>query len=41
MYTFQQVYIKHCISAWVLFNADGAAGDGAHLNLSVIEVQRG
>lgn len=23
MYIFQQVYIKHCESAYVLFNADG------------------
>lgn len=24
MYIFQQVYIKHCKSAYVLFSADGA-----------------
>ena len=24
MYTFQQIYIKHCKSAYVLFRVDGA-----------------
>lgn len=39
MYIFQQVYIKHWESAYVLFSADGAAA-GVHLNMSTIEVQR-
>lgn len=29
MYIFQQVYIKHCKSAYVLFSADGAGAGNA------------